>query len=220
VPGLDLAAGYVPARELGGDFYDFLPYGQGRLGFMLGDGFRQGDGSGAVWFPGDRHRSRNRRRSRMRAGLHARPFESTAARRAARFAIHSHGVSPSTTHPTRKLTLANAGGPYPLLVRNGQVQSIHLEGVPLGLIPDTQYDETTIDLEPGDVVLFASDGILESENTVQEEFGPGTSGGSSFRYFSARFGSRYLRTNPGLQRTATAARALRRTTIAPWSCCG
>src|SRR5712691_4971344 len=33
VPGLDLAAGYVPARELGGDFYDFLPYGQGRLGF-------------------------------------------------------------------------------------------------------------------------------------------------------------------------------------------
>jgi len=37
VPGLDLAAAYVPARELGGDFYDFLPYGQGRLGFMLGD---------------------------------------------------------------------------------------------------------------------------------------------------------------------------------------
>ncbi len=38
VPGLDLAAAYVPARELGGDFYDFLPIGQGRLGFMLGDG--------------------------------------------------------------------------------------------------------------------------------------------------------------------------------------
>src|SRR5258708_291894 len=37
VPGLDLAAAYVPARELGGDFYDFLPIGQGRLGFMLGD---------------------------------------------------------------------------------------------------------------------------------------------------------------------------------------
>jgi len=52
------------------------------------------------------------------------------------------------------------------------VQAIRLEGVPLGLIPDTQYDETTIDLEPGDVVLFASDGILESENAAQEEFGP------------------------------------------------
>jgi sigma-B regulation protein RsbU (phosphoserine phosphatase) len=73
---------------------------------------------------------------------------------------------------SRKLTLANAGGPYPLLVRDGQVQTIRLEGVPLGLIADTQYDETTIELQPGDVVLFASDGILESENAALEEFGP------------------------------------------------
>ena len=73
---------------------------------------------------------------------------------------------------TRKLTLANAGGPYPLLVRNGQVRAICLEGVPLGLIPDTQYDETTVELAPGDIVLFASDGILESENAALEEFGP------------------------------------------------
>src|SRR5260370_11464012 len=74
--------------------------------------------------------------------------------------------------PSRRLSLANAGGPYPLLVRDGCVQSIRLEGVPLGLIPDTQYDETTIELTPGDVVLFASDGILESANADQEEFGP------------------------------------------------
>src|SRR5207245_5623901 len=73
--------------------------------------------------------------------------------------------------PTRKLTLANAGAPYPLLVRDGQVQEIRLEGVPLGLFPEAKYDEMTIDLRPGDVVLFASDGILESENAEQEEFG-------------------------------------------------
>jgi phosphoserine phosphatase RsbU/P len=52
------------------------------------------------------------------------------------------------------------------------VQPIRLEGVPLGLIPNTEYDETTVELAPGDVVLFASDGILESENSAQEEFGP------------------------------------------------
>src|SRR5260370_1207028 len=56
--------------------------------------------------------------------------------------------------------------------RQSQRLSIRLEGIPLGLIPDTQYDETTIELTPGDVVLFASDGILESENAEQEEFGP------------------------------------------------
>jgi len=46
-----------------------------------------------------------------------------------------------------------------------------LEGVPLGLFPEAKYDEMTVDLRPGDVVLFASDGILESENAGQEEFG-------------------------------------------------
>jgi sigma-B regulation protein RsbU (phosphoserine phosphatase) len=71
----------------------------------------------------------------------------------------------------RRLTLSNAGGPYPLLVRDGSTQEIRVEGVPLGLFPDTEYDETTIDLQPGDIVLFASDGILESENAREEEFG-------------------------------------------------
>src|SRR5262249_38500726 len=37
IPGIDLAAGYAPARELGGDFYDFIPYGEGQLAFALGD---------------------------------------------------------------------------------------------------------------------------------------------------------------------------------------
>jgi len=70
-----------------------------------------------------------------------------------------------------RLTLANAGGPYPLLVRNGRAQEIRIEGVPLGLFPGTVYEETSFDLQPGDIVLFASDGILESENAEQEEFG-------------------------------------------------
>ena len=72
---------------------------------------------------------------------------------------------------TRRLTLSNAGGPYPLLVRDGHVISIRLEGVPLGLLPGTQYDESTIDLQPGNVILIASDGILESANATDEEFG-------------------------------------------------
>jgi serine phosphatase RsbU (regulator of sigma subunit) len=73
--------------------------------------------------------------------------------------------------PKRRLTLSNAGSPYPLLVRNGIVKEIRIEGVPLGLLPETEYDETFIALEPGDIVLFASDGILESENGAQEQFG-------------------------------------------------
>src|SRR3989475_12189792 len=171
VPGLDLAAGYVPARELGGDFYDFLPYGRGRLGFMVGDVSGKGTaaalyGSLAIGTVREIVVDHACEPAGMLALLNQRLV---AARLDSRFIAMLFAVYEAST---RKLTLANAGGPYPLLVRKGEVQAIRLEGVPLGLIPDTQYDETTIDLEPGDVVLFASDGILESENTVQEEFRP------------------------------------------------
>jgi len=171
VPGLDLAAGYVPARELGGDFYDFLPYGRGRLGFMVGDVSGKGTaaalyGSLAIGTVREIVVDHACEPASMLALLNQRLV---AARLDSRFIAMLFAVYEAST---RKLTLANAGGPYPLLVRKGEVQSIRLEGVPLGLIPDTQYDETTIDLEPGDVVLFASDGILESENAAQEEFGP------------------------------------------------
>ncbi len=72
---------------------------------------------------------------------------------------------------TRRLTISNGGGPYPLLVRDGAVQSVRVAGIPLGLFPDTQYDEVTLELARADTVLFASDGILEAFNADLEEFG-------------------------------------------------
>ena len=171
VPGLDLAAAYEPARELGGDFYDFFPYGEGRLGFALGDVSGKGTaaalyGSLAIGTVREIVADHSHEPANMLALLNKRLY---AARLDSRFIALLFAVFDAST---RKLTLANAGGPYPLLVRDGQVQVIRLEGVPLGLIPDTQYDELTVELQPGDVVLFASDGILESENAAQEEFGP------------------------------------------------
>ena len=171
VPGLDLAAAYVPARELGGDFYDFLPYGKGRLAFALGD--VSGKGTAAALYaslPIGTVREivvdHNGAPAEMLALLNQRLL---GARLDSRFIALLFAVYDA---PTRRLTLANAGGPYPLLVRDGVVQAIRLEGVPLGLLPGIEYDEITLDLQPGDVVLFASDGILESENAEKEEFGP------------------------------------------------
>src|SRR2546427_420916 len=171
VPGLDLAAGYVPARELGGDFYDFLPYGQGRLGFALGDVSGKGAaaalyGSLAIGTVREIVVDHARDPAHVLALLNQRLL---GARLDSRFIAMSFAIYDA---PTRRLTLANAGGPYPLLVRSGRVELIRLEGVPLGLFPEAKYDEMTVDLRPGDVVLFASDGILESENPRQEEFGP------------------------------------------------
>jgi sigma-B regulation protein RsbU (phosphoserine phosphatase) len=171
IPGLDLAAAYVPARELGGDFYDFLPYGKGRLAFALGD--VSGKGTAAALYASlaigtvrEIVVDHNGAPAEMLALLNQRLL---GARLDSRFIAMLFAVYDA---PTRRLTLSNAGGPYPLLVRDGVVQPIRLEGVPLGLLPGTDYDEMTIDLQPGDVALFASDGILESENADKEEFGP------------------------------------------------
>src|SRR3984893_2574308 len=170
VPGLDLAAAYVPARELGGDFYDFLPYGQGRLGFMLGDVSGKGTaaalyGSLAIGTVREIVVSSTCNPASMLQMLNRRMH---GARLDARFIAMLFAVYDAAAH---RLTLSNAGGPYPLLVRGGGLQEIRVEGVPLGLFLDSEYEETTIDLQAGDIVLFASDGILESENAREEEFG-------------------------------------------------
>src|SRR2546429_4299902 len=134
VPGLDLAAGYVPARELGGDLYDFLSYCAGRLTFMLGDVSGKGTaaalyGSLAIGTVREIVVDHACEPACMLALLNQRLL---GARLDSRFIAMLFAVYDAST---RKLTLANAGGPYPLLVRNGQVRAIRLEGVPLGLIP-------------------------------------------------------------------------------------
>jgi phosphoserine phosphatase RsbU/P len=170
VPGLDLAAAYVPARELGGDFYDFLPYGEGRLAIALGD--VSGKGTAAALYGSlaigtireivvDHACDPSCMLSLLNQRLHNTRLDS-------RFIAMLFGVYDAAS---RRLHLSNAGSPYPLLLRDGHVVSVRLEGVPLGLLPGTQYDESSLDLLPGDVVVFASDGILESANASDEEFG-------------------------------------------------
>src|SRR5438270_10567273 len=170
VPGLDLAAGYIPARELGGDFYDFLPYGEGRLAVALGD--VSGKGTAAALYGSlaigtvreivvDHACGPACMLGLLNQRLHGTRLD-------ARFIAMLFAVYDAAS---RRLTLSNAGSPYPLLLRDGHVVSVRLEGVPLGLLPGTQYDESVLDLMPGDVVVFASDGILESENASEEEFG-------------------------------------------------
>jgi sigma-B regulation protein RsbU (phosphoserine phosphatase) len=170
IPGLDLAASYLPALEVGGDFYDLLPYGEGRLALALGD--VSGKGTAAALFGSltigmlreqvmERRSPPDEMLARLNRGLHATRLDARFV--AMLFAVYDAG--------TRHLTMASAGGPYPLLVRDSKVREIRVQGVPLGLLPDSSYESVSLELEPGDYVLFASDGILESLDAHQEEFG-------------------------------------------------
>jgi len=72
----------------------------------------------------------------------------------------------------RKLTIANAGNPYPLLMRKGRIEEIPLWGIPLGLMAGARYEPVWLDVQRGDTVMFVSDGILECQNDENEAFGP------------------------------------------------
>jgi sigma-B regulation protein RsbU (phosphoserine phosphatase) len=170
IPGLDLATAYIPARELGGDFYDLLPYGVGRLGISMGDVSGKGTaaalyGSLAIGILREVVNERQGSPSEMLDILNSRLL---AARLDARFIAMHFAVYDAAL---RELSISNAGGTLPLLVRGGQVTEINVTGVPLGLLPDVEYDEITLPLLPGDVIILASDGIHESTNKDMEEYG-------------------------------------------------
>jgi phosphoserine phosphatase RsbU/P len=170
VPGLDLATAYIPARELGGDFYDLLPYGVGRLAVVTGDVSGKGTaaalyGSMAIGILRELVHDTEATASEM---LHELNLRLLAARLDARFIAMQFGIYDAAR---RELNVANAGGTLPLLVRNGEVTEINVTGMPLGLLPEADFDEQTLALIPGDIVVFASDGVQESMNKDQEEFG-------------------------------------------------
>jgi sigma-B regulation protein RsbU (phosphoserine phosphatase) len=170
IPGLDLATAYVPARELGGDFYDLLPYGVGRLAIANGDVSGKGTaaalyGSLAIGILRELVHDNEASPSAMLEQLNGRLL---AARLDARFIAMQFAIYDAAL---RELTIANAGGTLPLLVHNGEVSEINVSGMPLGLLPEAEYDEVRLNLSAGDVVVFASDGIHESMNREQEEFG-------------------------------------------------
>ena len=170
VPGLDVATAYVPARELGGDFYDLLPYGVGRLAIVNGDVSGKGTaaalyGSLAIGILRELVHNSEATPSQVLEILNTRLI---AARLDARFIAMHFGVYDTAL---RELTLSNAGGTLPILVRDGLVTEVDITGLPLGMIPEAEYDEVRLTLLPGDIVVLASDGIQESTNTDLEEYG-------------------------------------------------
>jgi sigma-B regulation protein RsbU (phosphoserine phosphatase) len=72
---------------------------------------------------------------------------------------------------SRTLKVANSGAVQPVFCRGGTLNTIRAEGFPLGLFPDVAYDELTIVTEPGDAIVFVSDGILDAENAEGEMYG-------------------------------------------------
>lgn len=176
VPGIDLATACVPAHELGGDFYDLLPYGSGRFALALGDVSGKGTAAallGALVMGILRAHTADHYEAPAPEVLAAINDRVHAAHLDTRFVVMLFAV---LDPGTRQMILANAGNPYPFLLREGTIKEIPVSGMPLGLNAGIPYDAVSLDLQLGDIVVFASDGILECQNREQEAFGAGRLG--------------------------------------------
>ena len=170
IPGFAVSGLSVPAGDVGGDWYDFIPFPDGCWGLVLAD--VSGKGTAAALLM-----SATRGMLRSLADGCGSPSEVLAKLNrlmvedfpAGRFVTLIYAV---LDPQQRKLTFASAGHLPPLLVRNGESQFLYSErGTPLGLVA-TEFSESTVELPAGSRLLFYSDGITEASGPENEEYGP------------------------------------------------
>jgi sigma-B regulation protein RsbU (phosphoserine phosphatase) len=173
VPGLDYCGRCRPAREVGGDYYDFLELPEGRLGVAIGDVSGKGIGAALMM-------------ASLQASLRGQaPVGHNLAELMRRVNSLIYDLSSSNRYATlfyaeydprsRQLSYVNAGHNPPLIVREaaGGCQVLRLEtgGPVIGLLLRQSYQHESVPLIPGDLVVLFTDGISESMNSRDEEWG-------------------------------------------------
>lgn len=168
--GLDVAAAYEPCAQVGGDYYDFIPLAEDRIGIAVADVSGKGVPAAllvavlraSVFSLANSELSLRAILSRTNRLL----YESVGE---TRYATLFYGV---LDVPLRRLIYINAGHSPPVLVRaNGEVEFIHAGGLPVGLFPSPRYFEQDIRLATGDVLGLYTDGITESADATGDLYG-------------------------------------------------
>src|SRR5215204_326620 len=172
IPKLDgwrLATYYGPAREVGGDFYDFLELSSGRLGLVVGDATGHGMPAALVMAS---------TRGMLRAVVQSLESPGEVLARVNEALVADIPLSTFVTcfygvldPESGRLVYANAGHNLPCRRHNDQADELRARGMPLGLMPGTGYEEKEAVLEKGDSTLFYSDGLVEAHDPQREMFG-------------------------------------------------
>ncbi len=195
--GLELAGVCQPARTVSGDYYDFVAFDQNRLAVIVGDIAGKGISAALLMasiqsmvhaqlsLAGSAHRSR----VAVAAGEPAREavggtaaehhFDTAALVAELNHQLHRN-IAPSHfatfcfavyNDAIGELTYTNAGHLPPMILRGGQLRRLDKGGTVLGVFPSVRYDQETVRLEHGDLLVAYTDGITEPENSYGEEFG-------------------------------------------------
>jgi len=168
IPGIDIAATYIPSQGLGGDFYDFIGL-QGATGLAAGDAVGKGVAASLLMASV---------RASIRAYAHDLYDLDMVVQRVNRalyrdtldneFATLWYGT---IDHNTKQLTYCNAGHEPALLLRDSVITPLSVGGMVAGVIQDASYSKAVIDLRPGDALLLYSDGVTDAMNQMHQRFG-------------------------------------------------
>lgn len=166
---LEAAVGLRPAREISGDIYDFSEHDNDRATLAFGD--VSGKGAAAALYGSlisGILRAAVRRRRNPAALMKALNDALLARKVEARYVT----MLVMLWHPPeRRFEMANAGALPPMISRGGEILKLRVEGVPLGLLPDRDYEEISFQAQVGDVIVLYSDGISDHMNPAGEEYG-------------------------------------------------
>jgi sigma-B regulation protein RsbU (phosphoserine phosphatase) len=176
---VDFAAASVPARRIGGDYYDFVEVADGRMGIAIADVSGKGVAAALIM-------------SIVQASLRIISSEGDVPppRLVARLNEFVYRSTPSSKYVTffyaqldesrRQLRYVNAGHNAPYLFRaggrsaahaaSGEIEQLSVGGTVVGMFPEMGYEEATVELRPGDVLLAFTDGVPEAHNPGEEEF--------------------------------------------------
>jgi sigma-B regulation protein RsbU (phosphoserine phosphatase) len=166
----EVAARFAPARQIGGDLYDFLKYsGQGVTAIAVGD--VSGKGAPAAIYAAlvsgiaRSHASEEPSAAGMleaiNLSLSERPIEG-------QYVSMIYGIWDDNQ---RLLQIANSGLPRPIHYHRGKIETVQATGLPIGLFNHATYDELNLHAHVGDVFVFFSDGILDATSSEGEMFG-------------------------------------------------
>jgi phosphoserine phosphatase RsbU/P len=172
----EIATQFLAARSIGGDVYDFLDYGPGRTALAIGDVSGKAAPaalyaalvSGILRSLAPQHLSPAAMLAALNDQLQERKLDS-------QYVTMLMAVWDDSN---QTLQIANAGSVQPLFVaanpdpsQSPTVRTIQAEGFPLGLFPNAQYEEFTLSTQPGDLIVFFSDGIPDAINATEDMFG-------------------------------------------------
>lgn len=168
--GYDIAGYNDSCREVGGDYFDFIPLGSGKLGLALGD--VSGKGMGAALLMATV-------RASFRAHIESAPDIRTLIRSLNRAILQSASANNFVSFfyckldgPSGVVGYVNAGHNPPILVRaSGAVERLPAGGLVLGIIAEADYERCEVILAPGDLLVAFSDGVTETQNPEGDEFG-------------------------------------------------